>query len=67
VRAGSGKDLCNALERKGWRLLGARGSHHIYASPEGSVVVSVPVHGSRTCPRGQHGTMKSAGLTEADL
>jgi predicted RNA binding protein YcfA (HicA-like mRNA interferase family) len=68
VKAVSGKDLCKALERKGWKLVRIRGSHHIYHSPDDSITVSVPVHGNQTLPTGtQHGIMKTTGLTEADL
>jgi len=68
VKAASGKDLCKALERKGWKLVRIQSSHHIYTNPNGSVTTSVPVHGNRTLPTGtQHGIMKAAGLTEADL
>ena len=68
MKAVSGKDLCKALARAGWKLLRIRGSHHVYGNPEGSVTVSVPVHGNRALPAGtQHGIMKAAGLTEADL
>ena len=68
MRAVSGKELCKALERKGWRNVRTRGSHHVYASPDGSITITVPVHANRTLPTGtQHGIMKTAGLTEADL
>ena len=45
------------------------GSHHIYTHPDQSdVIISVPVHGNRTLKTGtQHGIMKDADLTEADL
>ena len=68
MKAVSGKDLCKALERKGWKLVRIHSSHHIYVGPERSGTVSVPVHANRTLPTGtQRGIMKAAGLTEADL
>jgi predicted RNA binding protein YcfA (HicA-like mRNA interferase family) len=68
VKAVSGKNLCKVLERKGWTLVRIRSSHHIYQSPDGSRIVSIPVHGNKTLPTGtQHGIMKTAGLTDADL
>ncbi|MBI1829981.1 MAG: type II toxin-antitoxin system HicA family toxin [Planctomycetes bacterium] len=68
MRPVSGKHLCKVLERKGWTLVRIHSSYHIYTSPDGTVTVSVPVHGNRTLPTGtQHGIMKQAGLTDADL
>jgi predicted RNA binding protein YcfA (HicA-like mRNA interferase family) len=68
VKAVSGKHLCKVLERKGWTLVRIRSSHHIYQSSDGSRIVSVPVHANKTLPKGtQHGIMKTAGLTDADL
>ena len=61
--------MCKALERRGWILKRIRGSHHIYTHPDRSdTIIPVPVHGNRTLKRGtQHGIMKDAGLTEANL
>lgn len=69
MKAVSGKQLCNALERRGWLLKRITGSHHIYAHPDHpDTIVSVPVHGHRMLKRGtQQGIMKDAGLTDADL
>ena len=68
MKAVSGKHICKVLERKGWTLVRIRSSHHIYARPDGSRIVSVPVHGNKTLPTGtQHGIMKTADLTDADL
>jgi predicted RNA binding protein YcfA (HicA-like mRNA interferase family) len=68
MKAVSGKDLCKILERKGWIYQRTTGSHHIYAPPDLSTIVSVPVHGNQTLKTGmQRKLMKQAGLTEADL
>ena len=69
MKAVSGKELCKALERKGWQLQRIKGSHHIYAHPDHpETIVPVPVHRNRTLKTGtQHGIMKDAGLTEEDL
>ena len=68
MKAVSGNDLCTALERKGWKLVRIQSSHRIYTNPDSSVTTSVPIHGNRALPTGtQHGIMKAAGLTEADL
>ena len=64
----SGKDLCRALERRGWTLDRIRGSHHVYVSPDGRRSVPVPVHGNKTLkPKTQRNVMRAAGLADADL
>jgi len=68
MRPVSGRELAQAVERKGWVLLRVHGSHHIYGK-EGSVVrLSVPVHGDRPLKAGLlHHLMKTAGISEEDL
>lgn len=67
MKAVSGKDMCRALEQRGWLLDRIRGSHHIYKNSSGSRV-SVPVHGNKSLKPGtQRAIMKDAGLTEAEL
>ena len=68
MKSVSGKDLAQALERRGWQLLRVRGSHHIYGR-EGTVVrLSVPIHGNPPLKVGllRH-LLKAAGLSEEDL
>ena len=68
MKAISGKELCKALERQGWRPWHVRGSHCTYEHPGRPGRISVPVHGNKTLKKGtQHSLMKDAGLTEADL
>jgi predicted RNA binding protein YcfA (HicA-like mRNA interferase family) len=68
VKRVSGKDLCKALERKGWILVRVKGAHFHYLSPDRSRTVPVPVHGNRTMKTGtQHDIMKQTGLTDQDL
>ena len=68
MRAVSGKDLCRALERKGWQRIRVRGSHPIYRQPGNPTDISVPVHANKSLKTGtQRGIMKAAGLAEADL
>ena len=68
MKSASGKDVCRALERKGWTLRRVHGSHHIYAQPGNPTIVTVPVHGHRDLRKGTLGRiMKDAGLTDADL
>src|ERR1019366_9704516 len=47
MRALSGKELIQFIERHGWVLLRIHGSHHIYGKPSSEVRLSVPVHGNR--------------------
>jgi len=68
VKRLSGKDMCRALERKGWRFARIKSSHHIYISPDGLRSVPVPVHGNKTLPIGtQRVFMRQTGLSTADL
>jgi predicted RNA binding protein YcfA (HicA-like mRNA interferase family) len=64
----SGKDLCRALERRGWELKRIHGSHHIYGKNGEAVRLSVPVHGSTPLKIGLlRALLKAAGLVEADV
>jgi predicted RNA binding protein YcfA (HicA-like mRNA interferase family) len=64
----SGKRMCRILERKGWRQLRIKGSHHTYGRDQPPGRVTVPVHGNRDLDPGvQRGIMRTAGLTDADL
>lgn len=68
MKSVTGKELCKAVERKGWVLQRINGSHHIYSKQGVSPILSIPVHGSRAMTRGlQANLMKAAGLVEADL
>jgi predicted RNA binding protein YcfA (HicA-like mRNA interferase family) len=63
----SGRRFARALRRKGWTLDRTRGSHHVFRSPDGSKVVTVPVH-NRDMRHGlQASLMKDSGLTDDDL
>ena len=64
----SGADFCQALERKGWRFLRvAKNAHHVYRSPDGRSIVSVPTKGHTLKTGTQRSLMRQAGLTDADL
>ncbi len=64
----TGKDMCRALERKGWTLARIKGSHHIYNRPGALRPIPVPVHGNKPLRTGtQRSIMKAAGLAEEDL
>ena len=68
MKSVSGKELCQVLERHGWRLLRINGSHHIYGQVGSVVRLSVPVHGNRPLKRGllSH-LLKNADLKEDDI
>jgi len=68
MRSASGRELAQAIERKGWVLLRVHGSHHIYGK-EGSIVrLSVPIHEDHPLKTGllRH-LMKMAEISEEDL
>jgi predicted RNA binding protein YcfA (HicA-like mRNA interferase family) len=68
MKAVSGRELAQVLERHGWTLLRVHGSHHIYGRPGQVERISVPIHGNQPIKIGllRH-LLKVAGLTEADL
>lgn len=60
----SGKDLAQILERNGWELLCAQGSHHIYGKSGMEARVSVPIHGGVDLKKGLlHHLLHIAGLS----
>lgn len=64
----SGKRMCRILHRHGWVLGRIKGSHHAFQRAGNPNTIVVPVHGNQDLKPGtQHGIMKDAGLTEADL
>ncbi len=68
MKSVTGRELAQALERKGWRLHHVKGSHHYYTKPGERVMPSVPIHAGRNLKAGtQAMLMKLAGLTDADL
>ena len=68
MKPASGRQICKALERKGWVLDRVRGSHHIYKKLGRPGTIPVPVHGNKTLkPKTQQSIMKSAGLRDDDL
>ena len=68
MKSVSGKRFCRLLERRGWKRMRVRGSHHIYARSGSVVRISVPVHGEATLKRGlQRHLMKLGGIDESEL
>lgn len=62
----SGKKLAHILERKDWRLVRIKGSHHRYQKDNTSI--SIPIHGNQDLKIGLlKSVMKQANLTESDL
>jgi predicted RNA binding protein YcfA (HicA-like mRNA interferase family) len=63
----SGKEMARLLEQLGWKLVKVESSHHRYEKP-GCAKIIIPIHGNKSLKKGtQHGIMKAAGLTPADL
>lgn len=48
----SGKDAVRALRKFGFRVDRIEGSHHVLVKDGHRYAVPVPVHGSRTLPKG---------------
>lgn len=64
----TGAQLAKLLEKRGWKLLRVKGSHHIYGKEGYIERISVPIHGNKPLKVGllMH-LMKVAGLKESDL
>jgi len=66
----SGKELCRALERDGYKPVRQVGSHRIYQkqSDDEVITVPVPVHANRPLKRGTlFGILRKAGITRERL
>ena len=64
----TGKDALKALQRAGFYVVRTRGSHHYLYHREKDVLVTVPVHASRTlAPKTLQSILKQAGLTSEQL
>ncbi|MFB9266482.1 type II toxin-antitoxin system HicA family toxin [Bradyrhizobium erythrophlei] len=48
----SGREFARIIERRGWTLLRASGSHHIYGKSGSVVRLSVPIHGNKPLKTG---------------
>ena len=64
----SGAQFAKLLEKKGWKLLRVKGSHHIYGKLGHVERISVPIHSNELLKIGllRH-LLKVAGLSESDL
>ena len=64
----SGKEFAKILERKGWTLKRINGSHFIYAHPDKTDIISLPVHKNDDLKKGlQKKLMTIADLNDAEL
>ena len=61
----SGRQVICALERAGFVLARAEGSHHVMEHPDDPTrTATIPVHGAKTIRKGTlHSILKQAGLT----
>jgi predicted RNA binding protein YcfA (HicA-like mRNA interferase family) len=68
VKAVSGKKFAKLLERRGWRVVRIKGSHHVYMKPGNPARISIPIHGNKSLKIGlQRHFMKVAGIQEEEL
>ena len=66
MKAISGKKLAEILQKKGWRLIRVKGSHHRFQKDNMSI--SIPIHGNQDLKIGLlKSLMKQANLSESDL
>ncbi len=64
----NGKDVMKALLKAGFRELHTRGSHHYLDPAQGSKLVTVPVHGTKTLkPKTLKGILEQADLSVDEL
>ncbi|MEK7855072.1 MAG: type II toxin-antitoxin system HicA family toxin [Acidobacteriota bacterium] len=64
----SGKELAQAIQKKGWVLARIKGSHHIFVMAGRRERIVVPIHGNHPLKIGLlKSLMKIAELKEQDL
>lgn len=64
----SGREFVKILEKKGWKLVRIKGSHHIYMEEGNPARISVPIHGNKPLKKGLlKYFMKIAGIKEDEL
>jgi len=68
LKALSGKELVNLLQKRGWVLKHVRGSHHVLVKEGYEGTISVPVHGNHPLKRGMLvAILKEAGIKPEEL
>jgi predicted RNA binding protein YcfA (HicA-like mRNA interferase family) len=64
----SAKNLIRLLEKKGFYLKRANGSHHLYYNAVTGKTVIVPVHGKKDLAKGLFfALLKQAGIDKAEI
>jgi len=64
----SGKDLCRAIQKKGWILARIKGSHHVFTMAGRQERIVIPVHGNRPLKIGLlRSQMRIAGISEEEI
>ena len=68
MKSVTGREFSRLLEKKGWKLVRVKGSHHVYMKKENPVRISLPIHGNKTLKIGlmKH-LMKLAEIDESEL
>jgi predicted RNA binding protein YcfA (HicA-like mRNA interferase family) len=68
MKSVSGPEMARLVERRGWQLLRANGSHHIYGKAGSVVRLSIPIHGKKALKTGllRH-LLKMAEIDEGEL
>jgi predicted RNA binding protein YcfA (HicA-like mRNA interferase family) len=64
----SGKELAQAVQRKGWLLARIKGSYHVFIKQGRHERIVIPIHGNRPLKIGLlRSQMKIADLLEDDI
>lgn len=64
----SGKELAKAIQRQGWRLARAKGSHHVFVKDGHRERIVIPMHGSHPLKIGLlRALLRIAGLKADDI
>jgi len=68
VKQVSGRELAQAIQRRGWTLARVHGSHHVFTMAGRRERIVIPIHGNQPLKKGLlRALMKIAGLKEGDL
>jgi predicted RNA binding protein YcfA (HicA-like mRNA interferase family) len=64
----SGKEFARLLQRRGWRLVRVKGSHHLFKHPDFREHIALPIHGNDDLKIGAlKALMKVAKIEEHEL
>jgi len=68
MRHFTAKQICSALNSRGWSLTRQTGSHAQYKHPDFEKIITLPMHGNRILPPGLQKTiLKIAEIAEEDV